>query len=192
MTRPLLVNEGRPRARDAVIAFALGALASSAILGFLLGLVGAMIPPLAPLAFGVVVAVAAAVLGLADFGRAGLRTPTLRRQTRAHWFWRFGTTRASFLWGLDLGAGITTIRVASLYWVVLLVVVLIGTPLTGALVLASYGIALGAHIAIATFAISPTVRLNKIALHTTEPIRYALGGILLLWSVFLISQYAAV
>lgn len=58
----------------------------------------------------------------------GLSTPTWRRQTPRHWYPRFGADAAGLLWGLDAGLVVTTIRVTSLSWAGLTIVLLGLTP----------------------------------------------------------------
>ena len=69
-----------------------------------------------------VVAVALVGLGLAlsDFKVWRLRTPTTARQTDPIWWRKLGPPRAMLFWGFDIGLGFSTVRVASLYWILLL------------------------------------------------------------------------
>ncbi len=63
-----------------------------------------------------------------DLGIFGLSTPMWRRQTPRHWYPRFGADAAGLLWGLDAGLVATTIRVTSLSWAGLSIVLLGLTP----------------------------------------------------------------
>lgn len=83
-----------------------------------------------------------------DLGLSGLRVPGFRRQTQKAWRDMYGQHRAAFLWGLHLGVGALTIRVTSLYWLGLLVVLGLGSVSVGALTFAAYGIALGLSLAL--------------------------------------------
>ena len=67
---------------------------------------------------------AMAVFLAIDLGTFGLRTPMWRRQTPRHWYPRFGADAAGLFWGLDAGLVVTTIRVTSLSWAGLSIVLL--------------------------------------------------------------------
>lgn len=64
------------------------------------------------------------------------------RQTDSRWRKQRGPAMASFLWGLDVGLGFTTVRVTVLFWVTLTIIIWSSSPLYGALVLSGYGLAL--------------------------------------------------
>jgi hypothetical protein len=85
-------------------------------------------------------------LTLSDAGVGRVRTISLKRQTKPGWWVSHGPVRASVLWGLDLGAGFTTIRVASLYWSVWIGLFLLGSPAFGSIALAAYGLGLTAGL----------------------------------------------
>lgn len=53
--------------------------------------------------------------------RPGATGPSWRRQTPKHFRYRYGSTRAALLWGLDAGLVVTTYRVTSLSWAALAV-----------------------------------------------------------------------
>lgn len=93
------------------------------------------------------------------------------------------------LWGFDLGLGFTTIRMASLYWVVALVVFVLASPLTGAVILGGYGAALALNMGIGTLILeSKRYPLASTAciLRLARLIRGGLATILILWSALLL------
>lgn len=67
------------------------------------------------LAFALASAILAALLAM-DLGLLGLRVPMLRRQTPQRYMYKFNPELTAFLWGLDTGLAVTTIRVSSLTW----------------------------------------------------------------------------
>ena len=73
----------------------------------------------------------------------GLRTPTLLRQTCSTWYREEGRQSVWALWGFDLGLGFSTIRLSSLYWLMVLFVAAFVSPVLAPLVLACYGLGLG-------------------------------------------------
>lgn len=171
-------------------AYATGALVSSTAFGALLGAVGAVLFPWPRSTMTmIVVAVLGIALAMCDFGVAGARTPTLHRQTYPVWWRTFGRTRALFLWGFDLGLGFTTIRVASLYWIVALIVVALASPLAGAAILGAYGAALVLNLTIGTWVLERRDRSmasTVCILGLDSPLARSLATILLVWSLALL------
>lgn len=143
MIRPLLVERGGKAATVAVAAFGIAAVGSAALVGAVVSLAGSFSigTVSVPVELGLL-GVSGGLLALADTQVMGLRTFSFKRQTNPRWWASYGPTRASFLWGLDLGAGFTTIRVASLYWLVWIGLFVIASPAFGSIALAFYGLGL--------------------------------------------------
>jgi hypothetical protein len=190
MIRPLVQEAKTPwRWLGLLGIYALGAIGSALLLGLLLGMLGAA---LIPGNRSWLVLIGVALLGLlmaaGDFQIGGLRTCTLRRQTRRIWWDVFGPGGAMLLWGLDLGLGFTTIRVASLYWVVACVVIALASPQIGALVLGAYGLAivlnLGASLLLLKEEESGGSAIR--AVQWQAPVKTCLAVILLIWSILLL------
>jgi hypothetical protein len=133
-----------------VAVFALAAVAGAATTGALIGLLAAGFQGLAgeDVRAGVV-GVAGCLLLVIDLG---LRTPSLRRQTCSTWYRERGPAFAWPLWGFDLGLGFSTIRLSSLYWLMVLFVAAFVSPVFAPLVLAFYGLGLGVAVATAVVA----------------------------------------
>jgi hypothetical protein len=129
-----------------VTVFALGAVAGSATTGVLIGLLGSLVGGRVPT---IAVGAAGCALLLADLV---FRTPTLRRQTCSAWYRERGARSVWALWGFDLGLGFSTIRLSSLYWLMVLVVAAFVSPVLAPLVLAFYGLGLGVAFAAALVA----------------------------------------
>jgi hypothetical protein len=172
--------------------YALGVLVSSVTLGGILGFIGSQVVP-HQWQSQIIALIAILGIGLAccDFGIGGARTLTLWRQTCPVWWRTLGQHRAVFLWGLDLGLGFTTIRVASLYWIVFLMVILIASPLLGAAILGGYGLGLILNLSAGVFLLAPKeenlVTINRRALQYWYPLKIGLAVVLLLWSTLLLS-----
>jgi hypothetical protein len=133
-----------------VAAFALGAVAGAATTGVLVALLAAGVQSLADEgARAVAVGVAGCALLLIDLG---LRTPTVRRQTCSTWYRKRGPRFAWPVWGFDLGLGFSTIRLSSLYWLMVLFVAAFVPPVLVPLVLVFYGLGLGVVVAAAVVA----------------------------------------
>jgi hypothetical protein len=143
-----------------VAVFGLGAVAGAAVTGSLLGVVGGAVQSLAgERVLAVAVGAAGCVLLLADLGFLGLRTPTLRRQTGSTWYRKRGPRAAWLLWGIDLGLGFSTIRLSSLYWLMVLFVAAFVSPASAPLAFAFYGLGLG--VAFAAAVIAQTRRVSS-------------------------------
>jgi hypothetical protein len=90
----------------------------------------------------VFIACAAVALAWLDYRGRRFWAIGLVRQTNPRWRSRFGPRLAALLWGWDLGLGFTTVRVTSLFWLAVLLVIGRGSAAFGAFVLATYGLAL--------------------------------------------------
>jgi hypothetical protein len=175
--------QGKRELRGAVgpvALFALGAIAGAGTTGALVGALGAVAGERVPaLAVGVV----GCVLLLADLGVLGLRTPTLGRQTCSTWYRERGAQKTWVFWGFDLGLGFSTIRLSSLYWLMVLFVAAFVSPVFAPLVLALYGLGLGVAfaavvVAQAWSAPSATGSPGLGLLHAAGPVRVASAALL--------------
>jgi hypothetical protein len=149
---PLVQGKRELRGTGRSIAlFTLGAMAGAALTGVAIGVLsGAVrlawdVPALA-------VGAAGCLLLLADLGTFGLRTPTLLRQTCSTWYREDGKQSVWAAWGFDLGLGFSTIRLSSLYWLMVLFVAAFVEPVLAPVVLACYGLGLGVAFAAALVA----------------------------------------
>jgi hypothetical protein len=149
---PLVQGKRELRGSGRSIAlFTLGAMAGAALTGAVIGVLAGAVR----LAWDVpvfAVGVAGCLLLLADLGIFGLRTPTLLRQTCSTWYREEGKQSVWALWGFDLGLGFSTIRLSSLYWLMVLFVVAFVPPVLAPVVLACYGLGLGVAFGAALFA----------------------------------------
>lgn len=88
------------------------------------------------------------------------------------------------MWGLHLGAGFATIRVASLYWVVCLAIFASASPI-GGLMMGAYGVGLALNLAFGTLiarrAAVPYPLYTRVLL---PPSRRVLAVLLVCWSAF--------
>jgi hypothetical protein len=133
-----------------VAVFAVGAVLGAATTGVLVGVLAAGVQDLAGQDVrAVAVGVAGCLLLLVDLA---LRTPSLRRQTCSTWYRERGPRFAWPLWGFDLGLGFSTIRLSSLYWLMVLFVAAFVPPVLAPLVLGFYGLGLGVVVAAAVVA----------------------------------------
>lgn len=168
-----------------------GSTISSIALGATLGSLGSILVPSnwSPRAI-LIIALIGLFMSLCDFQVGGMRTLTFGRQTCRWWWNTLGPFWAVLLWGIDLGLGFTTIRVASLYWVVALMVVVMSSPLLGAAILGAYGLAIALNLVIGLLFLGrggDSVKAHIQALQLLYPLKTSLAVVLLLWSVWLIS-----
>ena len=171
-----------------VMVFALSAMVGAAITGSVIGLLGGAAQALAgERTLAVAVGAAGCLLLLADLR---MRTPTLKRQTCSTWYRERGAGTAWALWGFDLGLGFSTIRLSSLYWLMVLFVAAFVPPVFAPLVLAFYGLGLAVALAgavvaqkrSASSATSPGLGL----LHAAARVRLAAVAVLGLLSVTIV------
>jgi len=170
-----------------VTVFALSAMVGAALTGSVIGLLGGAAQALAgERTLAVAVGAAGCLLLLADLR---MRTPTLKRQTCSTWYRERGAGTAWALWGFDLGLGFSTIRLSSLYWLMVLFVAAFVPPAFAPLVLAFYGLGLGVALAGAVVAqkqststMSPGLGL----LHAAARVRLAAVAVLGLLSVTIV------
>lgn len=168
-----------------------GSTISSIALGATLGSLGSILVPSnwSPWAI-LIIALIGLFMSLGDFQVGGMRTLTFGRQTCRWWWNTLGPSWAVLLWGIDLGLGFTTIRVASLYWVVALMVVIMSSPLLGTAILGAYGLAIALNLVIGLLFLgrgSGSVKAHIQALQLFYPLKTSLAVVLLLWSVWLVS-----
>jgi hypothetical protein len=182
MIRPFIVDEGSKRGAAIIAIFFAGAFVSSATVGSLLGFGGEAVIPQDRQVVLLVVATAGIVLATADLRRM---TPTTLLQTKKTW-WHRGPERAALMWGLHLGAGFATIRVASVYWVVALAIFASGSPLVGVL-MGAYGAGLALNLAtgVVTARHDDDVHYPLRALRFRRRSTVLLAALLMLWSVYL-------
>jgi hypothetical protein len=149
---PLVQGKRELRGTGKSIAlFTLGAMAGAALTGAVIGVIAGAVRlswDVPALAVGVV----GCLLVIADLGTFGLRTPTLMRQTCSTWYREEGKQSVWALWGFDLGLGFSTIRLSSLYWLMVLFVAAFVPPALAPVVLACYGLGLGVAFGAALYA----------------------------------------
>lgn len=188
MIRPLFVEEGK-KAIAAVGLFAVGALGSSATVGLTVSALGTRLPTVSVGVAAAVVAATAVILAATDLGFLGMQTPTLRRQTEPVWWRTYGPLRASLFWGVDLGLGVTTIRITSLFWTTLVAIALLGDPSTGGSLFSLYGFGLVTNLALGTFVIGHNSRAaNIVVLRSAAKIKVALAILSLLLGGLLVTM----
>ena len=171
-----------------VTLFALSAMVGAAITGAAIGLLGGAVQAFAgEQTLAVAVGAAGCLLLLADLR---MRTPTLQRQTCSTWYRERGAATAWALWGFDLGLGFSTIRLSSLYWLMVLFVAAFVQPVFAPLVLAFYGLGLGVALAGAVVvqkrAASPATSPGLGLLHAAARVRLAAVAVLGLLSVTIV------
>ena len=153
-----------------VAAFALGAVASGAVFGGAVGLIGAA-TPIGSLSTAARVGflAAALALGLAlDLGVAGVRLPTPRRQVNEDWLYAYRGWVYGVSFGAELGLGVVTVVTASAVYLTFVASLLSASPLVGAAIGGTFGLARAASLMPARGVTTP----NEL---------FALGGTLRRW-----------
>ncbi len=132
------------RARDrrwgvTVGAYVLGSTGAAALLGALLGGIGALLSLGAGPTALVVVALAAVALAY-DLGLGGLRLPTIGRQVDEDWLGRYRGWVVGVGFGVQLGLGVVTIVNTAAVYLALALALLTGSVAAGAVVGTTFGL----------------------------------------------------
>ena len=120
-----------------------GSAAGGALLGALAGLVGAVVDEVVdPTAAvkGLVVGVACVVGICFDLRVAGASLPTIHRQVNENWLVRYRGWLYGLGFGFQLGLGVVTIVTTSAVYVLVLLEILSGSVLTGAILGTTFGV----------------------------------------------------
>jgi hypothetical protein len=134
-----MVDEARRKGPLVRAAHVVGGLVGGAALGGLAGLVGSLVGTAGLSSTARSVLLVASVMALVyDLATHGRRMG-LGRQTPIGWRSRFSPTVASFLYGLDLGTGITTRLYFASYLVAVLAAAIAGEVWIGAAIGAAFG-----------------------------------------------------
>ena len=116
-----------------VTGYTLAGVATSALVGACLGLLGNLALPTAPARAGVVAALIVAGIGLfRETSFPGIPLPQIRRQTPGIWAKRWPGAVAPVMWGLDLGLIFTTWLTFSGAWLLAALAILSGSAGFGA------------------------------------------------------------
>jgi hypothetical protein len=136
------------------------------------------------------VACLALVGGLRDLGFLRFRLPQPAKQVPRGWMEVFGPHKTGFLWGFAVGLAFSTMIQYTLYYVVALWILLAGSPLLGAQVLALYGLAQGVLLILDVLAMAAdTERSAGLLGWGRTGFFFQFGGaVLLACSVFLAAQ----
>jgi hypothetical protein len=133
----------RHRHRIAVALFTAGALAASAVLGGLLGLVGGLLDR--PWALGAA-ALLAVLAAAREAGWIRIPVPGAHRQVPERWRREWPLPAWSLGYGLGLGAGVFTYQPASTFWVAAAGSLALGNPATSAACMAAFGVGRAAMV----------------------------------------------
>lgn len=181
--RPLVKAAPREHTDSAaIVAFGVGALASASVVGSVLGLLSWLLRlNQVERASLVAVPLVCVLLAVCDLWA---RTPTIRRQTCSTWWYAPGL--ASWVaWGLDLGLGFSTLRVTSLYWALIVTVMLLVPADAAPFVVAAYGLGLVLNVWLGTILVRdrrcPSDLLQRL-ISLQRPVRVVAAGGLCLFS----------
>jgi len=187
--RPLVKESKKDKWLRFVGVYGFGALLSSATLGASAGAAGTVLAAGPRWPAVALVGSLGLLLAAGDLGMARGRTISARRQTCPTWFRLFGPTGAWWFWGLDLGLGFSTIRVASSYWISLAMAFVLGSAVLGAVVLGAYGTGLALNLVIAGLFLIPNEGNTPANVHAVGyrgRFRKALGAVTVVLSVLLL------
>ena len=121
-------------------AHSLGIMTSAIVLGALLGAFGAAFGHLEQRLAALMISAIGVPLAARDIGAIRFPIPQLQRQTQKTWRHRFGPLMSAWLWGLDLGSGLTTLVNYAVYWILPLAAILRGDVVYGSVLLGLFGV----------------------------------------------------
>lgn len=119
---------------------AVGVVAACAAAGALLGAIGGLFGSSRGEAGLLALAALGALAALVDSGFVRLPISLVRRQTIKRWRHSRTLARASILWGLDFGTGLTTVTHYALFWLVPAACVWLGEPSWGLVLYGTFGL----------------------------------------------------
>jgi hypothetical protein len=132
------------------LAYMTGITLGSTLLGFAVGATGFAVRWLFDIEYRIAtpamllpIAVVAMLGGLHDLGFISVRLPGPTTQLPRFWMDVLGPYKTGFLWGFFVGLAQKTRVGYSLYYVMILWILLVGSPVLGALVMATYGLTNG-------------------------------------------------
>lgn len=146
---PVVHGGSKRRFAASVVLHVLGATAAAAAFGALLGGVGALLGAPWPTWSLVAVALVALSYGMRESLRLPLPLFDRRRQVPEWWRTFYSPPVAALLYGLGLGIGFLTFLTFGTFVAVAVTAVASGSPLTGVLVCAPFGLARGLSVLVA-------------------------------------------
>jgi hypothetical protein len=151
----------RRRRRLALALFAGGAILAAALVGALLGALGALLPG----GRATLVAVAALALAAAarEAGLLRLPLPQVRRQVPDSWRGSLPLPAWSSLYGAGLGAGFFTYQPVATFWVACAGAVAIGRPLVAAACFALFGVGRALMVVLPSRGADPALAAARLA-----------------------------
>jgi hypothetical protein len=179
---PVVHGGRRSRYWFALALHVLGATASAAALGALLGAAGSLADAPWGAAGAVAVALVAAAYALREL--IGLRVPLphLRRQVPEWWRTFFSPPAAAFLYGVGLGVGFLTFLAGGALVTVAVAAFTSGSPLAGAALCGPFGLARGIVLVVGRRAAGPDGAsdvLARVERAARTPLRRTANGVAL-------------
>ena len=120
------------------LAYTIAGAFSSLIVGLALGAVGKVIGSGGTSIALYLVAVLSLLLAAREWGWINFRLPERKLQTEKLWAHEFGFVMASAMWGLHIGLGFATRITYGGFWVLVAIILALGDPRFGAIVMLSY------------------------------------------------------
>lgn len=160
---PLGQRGGRRQWLIAFAAFVMGATAAGVAVGWLLGQAGRMLAENAGVTADarlIVIAGLAAAAAAADTGLGSLHVPTIHRQVNQYWLTRYRPWVYGAGFGVQLGAGLSTVVITGLVYVTVATAAATASPLAGATVMGAFGLVRGLTLLPAYWVRSPRSLLD--------------------------------
>ncbi len=133
------------RFRRTILFHGAAAVTGGALAGMVLGFAGSMLWPYRNAVVGLVVSLGivsfvSLLYSLHEAGIVRLPRPEVRRQVSADWRRRMPPELFAVVYGLELGAGLSTFIAVTSFYVVVLYAFVKGVPLIGAVLLGTFGL----------------------------------------------------
>jgi uncharacterized membrane protein len=170
-----------------LVNYCLAGLVASTLVGAALGLVGAGVQQVAPNVVPSVAFAVTLVLLIRELGLVRFRLPQKDVQTERAWAYEFGWPTAAGLWGFHIGIGFVTVITYGGYWALVAAVIASRSPMTGALIFASYWLG-----RVAPFWISPWYAGARIEANLSYAYFKPLNSVILIWAAIVLARLSIV
>lgn len=178
---------------QSALAFTVAGAISSLVVSSGIGAIGQLLGLSSAGGWGLyVVALVSLILATREWGWIKFRLPERKLQTEKVWAHEFGFVTASAMWGLHIGLGFATRVTYGGFWVLVGLILVLGDPFYGAIVMLSYwlGRALPLWIAPLWFSSGEEAANLSESIFDHRLVYHRVTGIALAWSAGLMALLA--
>lgn len=177
-----------------VTIYTLAGLATSTLVGSTLAWLGGWLLPEQVNRSGLIVAIVVAVVAAArELKWISFPLPQLKRQTKDYWGKFFPGKIAAMLWGFDLGLIFTTYLTFAGVWLLAILAVLMGDPISGVLVFGLYWLGRTLSVWLAPLLMPNAGATPQVidAIYSQYPLFQRIHVIGLVWAIIVLTLWLA-